>query len=102
MAQSKAFIERVQYEIKRDTIADSLKPKEQQAILLLKAYQKRIKPVPQTVNSAAVMALNFAARRAHTAFLGASEAVMVLDMVGDKLWGKLDEAAAHAWLLKVE
>lgn len=102
MTQSRAFITRVQCEIKRDTITDSLKPKEQQAILLLQAYRKRIRPVPQNVNSAAVMALNLAARRAHTAFLGAQEAVMVLDMVGDKLWGKLDESAAHEWLLKVE
>lgn len=82
-------------------IADRLSDEERQALLLWKAYLKRMRAVPAVVLRPAVDAY----RRAEEAFgvqiVDAKDAQLVMDKVGELAWNKLDAEGQRNWLLRV-
>jgi hypothetical protein len=70
------------------------------ALLLWKAYVKRIRPVPQPVMAAAVQSFYFGSETVGVQIQDADDQALVMDKAGDLLWNALDESARREWLLK--
>jgi hypothetical protein len=81
-------------------ITANIDPFDRDALLLWKAYVKRIKPVPQPVMVAAVQSFWVMSGTVGILIEDGDDQALVMDKAGDLLWNALDESARREWLLK--
>ena len=82
-------------------VASQLIDTERDALLLWKAYVKRMRPVPEAVLKAAVAAYRNGEEAVGVQIMDADDAGLVMDKVGDLAWHALDDAGRREWMLKV-
>lgn len=82
-------------------IADRLSDEERQALLLWKAYLKRMRAVPAVVLRPAVEAYRSGEQAFGVEITDAKDAQLVMDKVGDLAWDGLDAEGRRSWLLRV-
>ncbi len=95
-----AFIPFAAAEVAAKKIEPKLTDDYRKALLLWKAYLKRMRPVPNPVLINAVAAFKAVAVLSRVEFDSVKVEQLTMDKLGDLVWDQLDETARRAWLLK--